>query len=110
VPQPLAGLYHPGWPRIETDISAVERLPGSGGTVAIAINSATVTSDDTGWLDALIASLEQRGLRAYAFYGPRQQKDLFFRMTHAGERRVADAIVNASLVFSPNERKAELER
>jgi cobaltochelatase CobN len=110
VPLPLAGLYHPGWPRIETDIAAIERLPGSSGTVAIAINSATVTGDDTGWLDALIASLEQRGLRAYAFYGPRQQKDLFFRMTHAGDRRVADAIVNASLVFSPNERKAELER
>ena len=110
VPLPLAGIYHPGWPRVETDMAAVERLPGNG-TVAIAVNSATVTGDDTGWLDALIASLEARGLRAYAFYGPRQQKDLFFRMTHdEGERRVADAIVNASLVFSPNERKAELER
>lgn len=109
VPLPLAGIYHPGWPRVETDIAAIEGLPGKG-TVAIAINSATVTGDDTGWLDALIASLEARGLRAYAFYGPRQQKDLFFRMTHDGERRVADAIVNASLVFSPNERKAELER
>lgn len=109
VPLPLAGIYHPGWSRVETDIAAIQRLPGRG-TVAIAINSATVTGDDTGWLDALIASLEARGLRAYAFYGPRQQKDLFFRMTHDGERRVADAIVNASLVFSPNERKAELER
>ncbi|MGO4607142.1 cobaltochelatase subunit CobN [Variovorax sp. 2RAF20] len=109
VPLPLAGLYHPAWPRIETEIAAIERLPGSG-TVAIAVNSATVTGDDTGWLDALIASLERRGMRAYAFYGPRQQKDLFFRMTNAGERHVADAIVNASLVFSPNERKAELER
>jgi cobaltochelatase CobN len=113
VPLPLAGLYHPGWPRIETDIAALDRLQGQGGTVAIAINSATVTSDDTGWLDRLIASLEQRNLRAYAFYGPRQQKDLFFRMTHSSgtdEKRVADLIVNASLVFSPNERKGELER
>ncbi|WP_145758581.1 cobaltochelatase subunit CobN [Variovorax atrisoli] len=113
VPLPLAGIYHPGWPRVETDVAAIERLAGSGtgsGTVAIAVNSATLAGDDTAWLDALIASLEARGLRAYAFYGPRQQKDLFFRMTHDGERRVADAIVNASLVFSPNERKAELER
>ncbi|SEF31846.1 cobaltochelatase subunit CobN [Variovorax sp. NFACC27] len=109
VPMPLAGLYHPAWPRIETGVPAIEGLAGSG-TVAIAINSATVAGEDTGWLDALIASLERRGLRAYAFYGPRQQKDLFFRMTHDGERRVADVIVNASLVFSPNERKAELER
>ncbi|MET3494923.1 cobaltochelatase subunit CobN [Variovorax boronicumulans] len=113
VPLPLAGFYHPGWPRVETDIAAVSRLPGNAGTVAIVINSATVTGDDTAWLDRLIATLEQRGLRAYAFYGPRQQKDLFFRMTHAAgadEQRVADLIVNASLVFSPNERKAELER
>jgi cobaltochelatase CobN len=109
VPLPLAGFYHPGWPRVEADIAAIDKLPGSG-TVAIAVNGATVSGDDTGWLDALIAALEQRGLRAYAFYGPRQQKDLFFRMTHAGEQRVADAIVNASLVFNPNERKAELER
>ncbi|WP_339090399.1 cobaltochelatase subunit CobN [Variovorax paradoxus] len=111
VPLPLAGIYHPGWPRVATDIAAIDSLAGTAmGTVAIAINGATVTGDDTGWLDTLIASLEQRGLRAYAFYGPRQQKDLFFRMTHDGDRRVADAIVNASLVFSPNERKAELER
>jgi cobaltochelatase CobN len=27
VPLPLAGLYHPGWPRIETDIAAIDRLP-----------------------------------------------------------------------------------
>ncbi|KIQ25058.1 cobalt chelatase [Variovorax paradoxus] len=113
VPTPLSGFYHPRWSRIETDISAVAGLAGTAGTVAIAVNSATVTGDDTGWLDTLIAALEQRGLRAYAFYGPRQEKDLFFRMTHAAggdERRVADLIVNASLVFTPNERKAELER
>ncbi|MBJ2158160.1 cobaltochelatase subunit CobN [Variovorax sp. IB41] len=116
VPTPLLGFYHPRWPRIESDIAAVDRLAGTGGTVAIAINSATVTGDDTGWLDALLAALERRGLRAYAFYGPRQQKDLFFRMTHAthaagaDEHRVADVIVNAALVFTPNERKAELER
>ena len=113
VPTPLSGFYHPRWPRIETDISAIAGLAGTAGTVAIAVNSATVTGDDTGWLDRLIGALEQCGLRAYAFYGPRQQKDLFFRMTHAAgaeERRVADLIVNASLVFTPNERKAELER
>ncbi|WP_447775556.1 cobaltochelatase subunit CobN [Variovorax boronicumulans] len=112
VPLPLAGFYHPDWPRVESSIAAVEALPGGQGTVAIAVNSATLTGDDTDWLDRLIGTLAQRGLRAYAFYGPRQQKDLFFRMTHAGEgeRRVADLLINAALVFSPNERKAELER
>lgn len=112
VPMPLAGFYHPDWPRVENTITAVEALPAGQGTVAIAVNSATLTGDDTDWLDRLIGTLAQRGLRAYAFYGPRQQKDLFFRMTHADgdDRRVADLLINAALVFSPNERKAELER
>ena len=83
-------------------------------TVAIAVNNAVFTSDDTLWLDSMITALEQRGLRAYAFYGPRQQKDLFFQMTHvqtaSGPRRLADVIINAALVFNPTERKAELER
>jgi cobaltochelatase CobN len=81
------------------------------------VNNAVFTSDDTAWLDTLIAALEQRGLNAYAFYGPRQQKDLFFQATHAptpgtqnGVKRIADVIINAALVFNPTERKAELER
>ena len=119
-PLPQAGLYHPAWPQIETQMQALARLPLSGGpTVAIAVNSAVFSADDTAWLDALIAALAQRGLRAYAFYGPRQQKDLFFQMTHlpplpgaeaAAARRVADVVINAALVFNPSERKAELER
>ena len=46
VPLPLAGFYHPDWPRVESSIAAVEALPGGQGTVAIAVNSATLTSDD----------------------------------------------------------------
>jgi cobaltochelatase CobN len=113
---PLSGFYHPDWPRVEADIASLDRLPGARGaaTMAIAVNVATLTSDDTDWLDRMIRSLERRGLRAYAFYGPRQQKDLFFRMTHAtgadgSVRRRVDVIVNAALVFNPNDRKAELE-
>jgi cobaltochelatase CobN len=135
---PLAGFYHPKWPRIESDAQALAHLssfssfpflqsnrpqaPETRGqaaikTVAIAVNNAVFTADDTPWLDALIAALEARGLRAYAFYGPRQQKDLFFQMTHVpspgapgGVQRVADVIINSALVFNPTERKAELER
>ena len=125
LPVPLAGFYHPAWPRIESEVSALGALPppaaampvgGAVPTVAIAVNNATLMSDDTEWLDLLIARLGARGLRAYAFYGPRQQADLFFRMTHASAadgappRRVADLIVNAAVVFQPHERKAELER
>jgi cobaltochelatase CobN len=109
---PLQGFYHPKWSHIQSEIKALDS-PGTQ-SVAIAVNSAVFTADDTPWLDALIAALEQRGLRAYAFYGPRQQKDLFFQMTHVpaadGPRRVADVIINSALVFNPSERKAELER
>ncbi len=114
---PLAGFYHPKWPHIESQPQTLDTLPdlsASTRTVAIAVNNAVFTSDDTPWLDALITALEQRGLRAYAFYGPRQQKDLFFQMTHVqtatGPRRIADVIINSALVFNPTERKAELER
>lgn len=126
---PLAGFYNPAWPSIETDAKTLDKLPvyrsnkavainstalSAIKTVAIAVNNAVFTSDDTHWVDVLITALEQCGLRAYAFYGPRQQKDLFFEMTHvhtpAGPRRVADVIINSALVFNPTERKAELER
>ena len=123
---PPSGLYHPAWAQVEGDTRALEKLrfykqnrpiaPDNNGfiapkIIAIAVNNAVFASDDTPWLDSLIAALEQRGLRAYAFYGPRQQKDLFFQMTHAPDgQRVADVLINAALVFNPTERKAELER
>lgn len=112
-PVPEAGYYHSQWPALmQKWPSAPENTAQAAiKTVAIGVNSAVFTSDDTAWLDSLIAALEQRGLRAYAFYGPRQQKDLFFQMTHSasGQRR-ADVLINAALLFNPTERKAELER
>jgi len=135
---PLQGFYNPKWPQIENNaISALKMLENrtfnlsnqalsqsivgqaapksiANKTVAIAVNNAVFTSDDTPWLDALITALELRGLSAYAFYGPRQQKDLFYQATHAssasGPQRMADVVINSALVFNPTERKAELER
>ena len=105
---PIAGFYHPAWGQLQSTMPPMQK---QGKTVAIAVNNVVFTSDDTPWLDSLIAALEQRGLRAYAFYGPRQQKDLFWSMTHAKDgRRMADVLINAALVFNPTERKAELER
>lgn len=117
LPLPAAGFYHPRWARLESDGRLAARgLPGDRrATVAIAVNSAVFTGDDTGWLDALFAALEVRGLAAYAFYGPRQQPDLFHAMTHVSEagmtpRRIADIVINAALVFNPRERSLDLER
>ena len=126
---PLAGFYHSTRPRIEGSALALDNLPVYKSnrppaqsnprktaikTVAVTINNAVFTSGDTPWLDTLIAALEQRGLRAHAFYGPRQQQDLFYQATHrptpAGPERIADVIINSALVFNPTERKAELVR
>ena len=122
---PLAGFYNPAWPSIASSaLEAQKQLnlkPNrplaqefnaliATKKVAIAVNNAVFTSDDTAWLDTLIAALEQRGLQAYAFYGPRQQKDLFFNATHHDSQRIADVLINAALVFNPAARKAELER
>ena len=135
---PLQGFYNPTWPQIENNAAAaLKNLENSTfyqlntplaqsirvqtainteapKTVAIAVNNAVFTSNDTPWLDAMITALERRGLRAYAFYGPRQQKDLFHQATHistaTGQQRRADVIINSALVFNPTERKAELER
>ena len=122
---PLAGFYNPAWPQIAPSVLEAQQQLNlrlnplqardfiahiAIKKVAISVNNAVFTSDDTPWLDALIAALEQRGLRAYAFYGPRQQKDLFFNATHVNGNRLADVLINAALVFNPTERKAELER
>ena len=115
---PPQGFYHPHWPRVLTTPGDVwERLQPKSKSeshliVAIAVNHAVFTSDDTDWLNQLIDELESQGLKAYAFFGPRQNANLFFEMTRMpdGETSMASLMINAALVFKPNERKAELER
>ena len=124
-PFPEQGFYHPDWPDIQTSLDTVaglldgnlegqrERETSVKSIVAIAINPVTISSGDTAWLDALIASLAKHGLHAYAFYGPRQNAERFAQMTRreidGNSTRYADLIINASLVFRPQETKAELD-
>lgn len=120
---PSQGFYHPNWPNILDDHEAMvarlnanpepsDHISENPGNVAIAVNPAVFTSEDTEWLDTLIKAIERRGHRAYAFFGPRQNADLFFEMTRFddGRESFADVLINAALVFKPNERKTELER
>ena len=120
---PTQGYYHPDWPTIlampselatqlQANVGGENREGASSAVVAIAVNGAVFTSEDTDWLDSLIAALQRRGLRAYAFFGPRQNPNLFFEMTRraGGEQPIADLMINAALVFKPNERKAEFDR
>ncbi len=127
IQMPLQGFYHPAWPMLVTDASEVIKRNGHSqtvipspqspraslpGVVAIAVNSAVFTSDDTAWLDRLISAIESRGLKAYAFFGPRQNTNLFYEMTRGPDQdqAMASLLINAAMVFKPNERKAELDR
>lgn len=113
---PERGFYHPDWPQIESELSVVkEKLAAKNQPVAaIAINRATVSACNTGWLVALMKALEDRGLSSYAFFGPRQDANRFTRMTCVeteGELKpLSDLIINSVLVFRPQERKQELEK
>lgn len=112
---PEQGLYHPDWADLETDLAkALANFDDSQRpTIAIAINPVVIRSDDTAWLDALIGSLQQRQLNAYAFYGPRSNDQRFTQMTCLavdGQTKPAvDLIINAALVFRPQQRKQELD-
>jgi cobaltochelatase CobN len=115
-PFPEQGFYHPKWHEIETDISEVIRVLGQDKKpiVAIAVNRSVLAAEDTTWLDKVISSLAERNVDSYAFYGPRQNKDLFTQMTcprgEDAKHPIVDCIVNASLVFRPQERKIELDQ
>ncbi|HEY1065222.1 MAG TPA: cobaltochelatase subunit CobN, partial [Pirellulales bacterium] len=113
---PAEGFFHPGWERLETDLRAVlsrVQQPNRP-TVAIAVNRLALTSDDTAWLEALIAELEARGLACYAFFGARNNPQLFTQSTSLdaenGGLPAVDLVINAALVLRSNERRAELDK
>lgn len=114
-PFPAQGLYHPEWPELIQNIEEVaDRWEADDNPViAIAINSSVLSTSDTGWLDEMIAQLELRGLHAYACYGPRSNINRFRELTQLGDpasrRRFADLMINAALVFKPQQIKVELD-
>ena len=123
IPFPAQGFYHPSWDKIETDPMQVdarlEMFSSKGalpigntqalGMVAIAVNAAVFTSGDHAWLDRLIDQLQRKGVTAFAFYGPRQNAALFQEMMLGSKGLRAQVLLNAALVFRPNERKADIE-
>lgn len=112
---PEQGIYHPAWPTIETDLpTAIDRFADDAFPIAaIAINPSTLSSGDTVWLDALIHSLANHQVNAYAFYGPRKNDNRFTELTCVRRDEslvpLADLIINAALVFRPQQRKLELD-
>lgn len=111
---PEQGFYHPDWSKLEDDIDRVaERFTQDLPTVAIAVNANTLITSDTTWLDALVTALSKKNINSYAFYGPRNNASLFTEMTSrkvdGKNAPMVEAIINAALVFRPQQRKAELE-
>ena len=119
VPFPTQGYYHPDWEKIETDVERVDALLASKsallpsaethGAIAIAVNAATFTFGDNAWLDRLIEQLRLEGVDAFAFFGARQNTSLFRDMIRGPSGLRADVVLNAALVFRPNERKTDIE-
>ncbi|MEL6906345.1 MAG: cobaltochelatase subunit CobN, partial [Planctomycetota bacterium] len=116
---PESGFYHPDRDELTGSLEDVlERLRGTAPegapTVAIAFHAGSLVADDVRWLDATVRALEQRGILAYGFFGGRADEDLFTNGTcllRDGELAPAvDVIVNASLVFRAQQRRAELAR
>ncbi len=113
---PKAGFYHPEWTSPATDLPSMiaERFPADRPVAAIAIHRLTISSDDTAWINAVISALEERGISAYAFFGSGRNPNLFAEMTcldgAAATQPAVDLIINATLVFRSQQRKAELER
>lgn len=114
-PFPDQGFYHPQWQELETEISVVmaKLVSADQPVVAIAVNRAALSAEDTLWLDKVISTLAERQIASYAFYGPRQNSELFTQMTcqsvEGRTRPIVCCIINAALVFRPLERKKELD-
>lgn len=112
-PFPEQAFYHPHWQELETDLTRVvaKRKHAQWPFVAIAVNRATLLAEDTLWLDSLVTALADRAIDSYAFYGPRQNGKLFMQMTcgEADQKPLVNCIINAALVFRPQERKKELD-
>ncbi|MEM8713089.1 MAG: cobaltochelatase subunit CobN, partial [Planctomycetota bacterium] len=116
---PSLGFYHPNWsdlaaslPEVETRLSEMEMIDAP--RVAIAFHQGSLVANDLSWLDALIRSMERRGVFAYGFYGPRADPELFVKGTCKGRGSEAipavDLIINAALVFRAQQRREEMER
>ncbi|MQY50268.1 cobaltochelatase subunit CobN [Rhodocyclus gracilis] len=113
---PKAAIYHPRapqtvfadpaayfrWRGIDPTLPAAERPP----IIAIALHQTYVASEQTAFIDDLIARIEAAGAIALPYYSSVMEPQA--PMLSVAGQRVADALINTQIVLDPEGRRAEL--
>lgn len=112
---PKEAIYHPRAPGLVfADAAAYLRWKGVDPaapanvrppTIAIAIHQTYVGSQQTGFIDDLIARIEAAGAIPLAWYAPVMGPQS--RILRSGGKLVADAIINTQIILDPDGRSKE---
>ncbi len=110
---PKTGIYHPKAPElIFNDTSSYLRWKGVDPerrppTVAVLIHQQYVISEQTGFIDDLIARIEAAGALPLTVYAPATGQGALSSMLKPNGHVVADAIINTQVMLDPESRRAE---
>jgi cobaltochelatase CobN len=112
---PKSGVYHPTAPGLVFNsareyftwkkVDPAKRPP----TVAIALHQQYIASEQTAFIDDLIARIESNGAVALAVYCPAMEPDALKHILSIGEQPAADALINAQIMLNAEGRRAEFE-
>ncbi|MGN6829608.1 cobaltochelatase subunit CobN [Paucibacter sp. M5-1] len=103
LPTPAAYLQ---WRGIDPALDAKKRLP----TIGIAFHQQSISAEQTGFIDDLIARIEAGGAVAWPFYSPVMGDDNIRKMvTGADGTPLVDVLINTQITLSPEQRRKEFE-
>ncbi|RZI42575.1 cobaltochelatase subunit CobN [Herbaspirillum sp. HC18] len=110
---PKYGIYHPKAPRLVfADAQAYFSWKGINPAsrpplVGIALHQQYIASEQTAFVDDLIARIEAAGATALPFYGPAMEP--LAPVMSAQGKALPDVIINTQIVLNPEGRKREFE-
>lgn len=119
IPEPVVfprhGLYHPLAPqRVFADLRDYLAWKGIDParcppTIGIALHQQYIASEQTAFIDDLIARIERTGALALPFYGPVMDADAVRRTTLLDGKPAVDAIINTQIMLNPDGRRQEFD-
>ena len=111
---PKTGIYHPRAPALVfanpadylrwQGVDTAHRPP----TIALLLHQQYIVSEQTGFIDDLIARIEAAGALAVPIYTSAMDAGGLTAMTRAGGERIADAVINLQITLNAEGRRAEL--
>lgn len=112
---PKHGIYHPQAPRLVfadarayfawKGVDAARRPP----TIGIALHQQYIASEQTAFIDDLIARIERAGALPLPFYAPVMDADAIRRTAAPDGRALVDAIINTQIMLNAEGRRREFE-